>query len=264
MSLKGPVFSIVMPCYNGERYISEAIASVIGQHFTSWELIIVNDGSTDRSSDIITAFAATDDRIVFVNSGRLGSASAARNLAFTRISGRYVTFLDCDDVWFPEKLTAQFEVFSDPTVAFCCSSYRIFNVRSGFSAHQFVSGFFGVKDYLSKRVVIGCLTVAFDAQYVLAHGNKFDVGLLRAEDVLLWVQVLRLVELEGRRAFAIDVPLACYRVHFGGKSHNKIIHALAHWNIYRHRLGIGFFPAIYFYICYLLQAVGSRFHRFFN
>lgn len=104
------MISIIMPAYNSENYISEAIDSVLTQSYRDWELIIVNDGSTDRTSEIIDEYAERDPRIKVFHRKNSG-VSAARNFALQNICGGYVTFIDSDDIYHTERLKIMFEIF---------------------------------------------------------------------------------------------------------------------------------------------------------
>src|SRR5690606_10832622 len=90
--------SIVMPCYNAEKYITETVNSVINQTYKNWELIIVNDGSTDNSLNMIKEFAANDNRISFIDKSNSG-VSDSRNKGLEKAKGEYIAFLDADDTW---------------------------------------------------------------------------------------------------------------------------------------------------------------------
>lgn len=98
--------SVVMPAYNSEAFVSEAIASVIDQTYENWELIIVDDGSTDRTREIVSGFVASDGRIHYLHQSNSGPASA-RNKGIHASRGRYIAFLDSDDLWFRDKLEKQ-------------------------------------------------------------------------------------------------------------------------------------------------------------
>lgn len=104
------MISIIMPAYNSEKYISEAIESVLSQSYTDWELIIVDDGSIDRTSKIIDKYAEKDSRIKAFHRKNSG-VSAARNFALDNICGEYVTFIDSDDVYHTERLKIMHSVF---------------------------------------------------------------------------------------------------------------------------------------------------------
>ena len=105
-----PKVSIIMPVYNAEKYVSEAIESVRNQSYENWELIIVDDGSTDRSPEIIDAYSRKDPRIKFLHQKKQG-VSMARNFALCQTHGEYVTFIDSDDVYHPDRLYRMVQIF---------------------------------------------------------------------------------------------------------------------------------------------------------
>lgn len=109
-----PVVSVVMAAYNHGSYISFAIDSVISQSFTDWELIIVDDGSSDHTSDVVRPYLK-DSRIVYFRQCNKGQASA-KNIGIARSRGEYIAFLDADDVWYSNKLSQQLRLFNDPEV----------------------------------------------------------------------------------------------------------------------------------------------------
>jgi teichuronic acid biosynthesis glycosyltransferase TuaG len=104
--MNDPLVSVIMPAFNAEKYIEESINSVIGQTFLNWELIIINDGSTDSTEHIAGKYAATDARVKLVTqeNKRLG---AARNTGILNSKGNWIAFLDADDLWMPDKLKKQ-------------------------------------------------------------------------------------------------------------------------------------------------------------
>lgn len=104
-----PAVSVIIPSYNRAHMLGTAINSVLAQVFQDWELIVVDDGSTDNTEEVVHAFG--DERIRYIRQGRNSGASAARNRCLAVSRGRYVAFLDSDDEWFPEKLTRQMAVF---------------------------------------------------------------------------------------------------------------------------------------------------------
>ena len=102
-----PQVSVVMPVYNGERYLAEAIASILGQTYADFEFIIVDDGSTDGSAEIICEFVERDSRIQFIRLDRNMGHATARNNGISVASGKYVANMDCDDVCLPDRLRRQ-------------------------------------------------------------------------------------------------------------------------------------------------------------
>lgn len=105
MSIFNPLVSVIINCYNGERYLREAIDSVIAQTYTNWEIIFWDNQSTDSSAEIVGSY--TDDRIRYFYAPKHTPLGEARNLAVERSRGEYINFLDADDVWMPEKLAKQ-------------------------------------------------------------------------------------------------------------------------------------------------------------
>ena len=121
-----PKVSIIMPVYNAEKYVSEAIESVRNQSYENWELIIVDDGSTDRSPEIIDAYFRKDPRIKSLHKKNEG-VSMARNLALDQVCGEYVTFIDSDDVYHPDRLYRMVQIFEKyPNCDIVFSSYTEF------------------------------------------------------------------------------------------------------------------------------------------
>jgi glycosyltransferase involved in cell wall biosynthesis len=102
-----PEISIVMPAYNAAKYITESITSVLNQTFTGWELIVVNDGATDNTAEIVNSFLS-DSRILLINQSNKG-VSAARNAGISAAKGRFITFLDADDAYLPENLEVKYK-----------------------------------------------------------------------------------------------------------------------------------------------------------
>ena len=120
--------SIITPCYNGEKYVAHTIRSVLAQTYENWELIIVDDGSTDGSASIIRSFAQTDSRIRFIRQENAGSA-AARNAGIRAARGRFLALLDADDVWEPEFLAEQLEFMKAKNAVCVCCAYRCIDER---------------------------------------------------------------------------------------------------------------------------------------
>ena len=118
--------SIITPAYNAAAYIAETIESVIAQTYTNWEMLIVNDCSKDNTAEIIQNYAAKDKRIKLINLKQNSGAAVARNTAIQNAKGRYIAFLDSDDLWKKEKLQKQIQFMQQNGYAFIYSSYEHF------------------------------------------------------------------------------------------------------------------------------------------
>lgn len=207
--------SIITPCYNGEKYISQTIRSVLAQSYENWEMIIVDDGSTDGSADIIHSFAQTDSRIRFIRQENAGSA-AARNTAIRAAEGRYLALLDADDLWEPEFLEQQLAFMAQKNALCVCCAYRCID-EAGAEVHPPVipKEVITTRDMLVRNH-IGCLTGLYDTK---VHGKIFLDESLKSirDDYAFW---LRIVELEGK-AYGNQICLARYRVLESSTTGNK-------------------------------------------
>src|SRR5690606_8681821 len=116
--------SIITPMFNSEAYISETINSVLNQTYTNWELILIDDGSTDRTVNIIKNFMERDERIKFYELELNSGPAFARNIGINKAKGKYLTFLDADDIWFSNFIESSIEAIEKTRVHFVFSSYK--------------------------------------------------------------------------------------------------------------------------------------------
>lgn len=217
--------SIVMPAYNCEKFIAEAIASVRAQTYRHWNLIVVDDCSTDGTARVASEWAARDPRVRVLSSPANGGTAAARNLGLSNCSGRYVAFLDADDAWSADKLEKQLAFMSRRNAGISFTAYEKFGSRGA-------GGVIAVPPSVSWRDMlkgnrIGCSTVILDTR-VLPR-IRFPTGLGRQEDYALWLSLLR----DGGLAYGLNEPLVRYRVHGASKSARKLRSVTAQWIVYR-------------------------------
>ena len=118
--------SIITPAYNAAEYIVETIESVLAQTYPKWEMLIVNDCSKDNTVEIVQSYAAKDNRIKLINLKQNSGAAVARNTAIQNAKGRYIAFLDSDDIWKKEKLQKQIEFMQQNGYAFTFTAYEHF------------------------------------------------------------------------------------------------------------------------------------------
>lgn len=254
-----PRISIISPCLNGMAYLPQSIASAQAQTLTDWELLLVDDGSDDGSHEWALAMAEQDPRIVPLRTtGRTG-ASRARNFALERARGRFVAFLDCDDWWHPLKLQRQMAALGPGRAAFCCGPYHVCDAIGRPQRLQTVDAPLTARRYLHKQFVIGCLTVLVDTS--LVGQFRFPDHLHKAEDFVVWYDLLRRSEQLGMAAVSTADPLAYYRVHGGGQSHSKLQHAAAHWQIYSQELGLSLPMALRCFLAYGFNGMIDRLRR---
>lgn len=207
--------SIVMPNYNGARFLEEAIQSVISQTYPHWELLVVDDCSTDGSCKILCRFSEQDGRIRPIFCTENGGAAKARNLALAAAKGKWIAFLDSDDMWLPEKLERQLAFMKEHGYAFSYTKYRQIDEGSR-SLRRTVSG----PKVIGKRKMFcynyaGCLTVMYDAERMGVLQIDPAVGNGR-NDYALWLKAVR-----QAKCYYLDELLALYRVRTSSLSHGK-------------------------------------------
>ena len=126
---KGPLVSIIVNCFNGERFLKEALDSIVSQTYANWEVIFWDNQSSDKSAEIFNGY--DDDRFKYFYAPSHSLIYEARNYAVSKSSGEYIAFLDVDDWWVPEKLSTQVPLFGDPEVGFVCSKAWVLEESSG-------------------------------------------------------------------------------------------------------------------------------------
>ena len=156
------IVSIITPSYNSEKYLKDCIVSVLNQTFKSWEMLIVDDASSDNSRSVIESYLKKDKRIkAFFLEKNIGPAMA-RNYAINKASGRYIAFLDSDDMWLPNKLELQLDFMKLNNYSFVFSSYQVISENNSNVINEIiVPNKISYNQYL-KNTIIGCLTVMID------------------------------------------------------------------------------------------------------
>lgn len=241
--------SIIMPLYNCEAFVVDSIKSVQEQTYTNWELIIVDDRSTDESYQIAYKYAEEDERIRLFQSEKNGGAAAARNYAIKMASGSYIAFLDSDDIWFPNKLENQLNFMQKNDSALSFTSYQYID-EQGRSGKYIVPVPTSITYHdLLKRTAIACLTVVYDVSKIGKH--YFDTTLELHEDYHYWLEILKLID----HADGISKPLAFYRVRNNSLSSNKVLAAYHVWKIQKEYQGISFLKRVYYFSSYIFYAL---------
>lgn len=235
--------SVIMPAYNAEKYIKEAIQSVIGQTYEKWELIIVDDASTDGTVAIVQECAAKDNRINLICISKNGGVANARNVAIKIAKGRFLAFLDSDDLWLPEKLERQLEFMREKNYAFSFHGYRHFSEKGVCNKQVIIPDVLCYDDALCGNY-IGCLTVCLDRTKL----KPFTMPKARHEDYITWLNILKD---NGICAYGLQEDLARYRIGNGGTvSGNKVKSAWWTWLVIRGQ-GIGFWKACWCMVGYV-------------
>lgn len=209
-----PLVSIIMPAFNVERYVSESIESVISQTFQDWELIIIDDCSTDRTFEIASNFAKGDERIqALMNELNFGGAQT-RNKGIEVAKGKYIAFLDSDDLWLPNKLAEQIAFMEERSLSFSYSSYLNIDAEGKILSRVSVPPKVSFNSMVYHNY-IGCLTAIYDQSKL---GKVFFPNIKKRQDFALWLTLLKRVPY----AYGMPEPLAKYRNGTGTLSANKL------------------------------------------
>jgi len=242
-SMKSSLVSVIMPAYNAELYIGEAIASVQAQSYSDWELLVINDASTDATTAVVESFAATDSRIRAVTLNHNQGVAAARNKGLELVEGQYLAFLDSDDLWLPQKLERQLKFMQERNCAFSFHSYRHFTDKAVGEKQVWIPEVLEYKSALCGNY-IGCLTVCLDRSKV----KPFSMPSARHEDYITWLNILK----ENKIcAYGLQEDLARYRISTNGTvSSNKLKSAWWTWLVIRGQ-GVGFWRSCWCMVGYV-------------
>lgn len=217
--------SIIMPTYNCSKFISLAIESVLRQTYKNWELIIVDDCSTDDTEDVVKKYLS-DGRINYYKLEENSGAAVARNLAMKKSNGRYIAFLDSDDMWKFNKLEKQLQFMTDNAYSFTCTTYEKID-ENGNKLNKLMKPK-EKADY--NRVLLDCpvgnSTVIYD---VLKLGNIETPNIRKRNDVALWLKILK----KEKYIYGLEEVLTEYRVRKNSISSNKFNLIKYHWQLYR-------------------------------
>lgn len=232
LPLKGrlmPLVSIVTPVYNAARWLPETLATVRAQTLTDWEQILVDDGSTDGSRALIAAAAAEDPRFRLLQSEGREGPSAARNLALDAARGRFIAFLDADDLWHPEKLARSVEWMETHGYAFIYHDYRHMS-HDGALVGERISGpeVLDFRTLHTRRGTGGCLSIVIDRERLpdFHFPRRFRYT---HEDFCGWLSIIQ----QGIHGHRLPFDLGRYRLSAHSRSSNKRKAVTDTWIIYR-------------------------------
>ena len=256
MSESCPIVSIITPNFNGSRFLRQTIESVLAQSFENWEMLIVDDGSTDGSQKIIEEYTLFDKRIKFLKTDTIKFAklcngpAAPRNTAIDAARGRYIAFLDSDDIWHKEKLAKQLSFFQSNNYALTYTWYFIMSQEGkNVGAHEPYPLKQSYKDLL-KECKMGCSSTMYDTNIVgkqYIDMNEFDQG----ADYSLWLKITK----AGYDSYCLREKLSSYRLVKNSISANKIKAIKQQWRILRQVEKLNFSVAVYNFSFYAVLGI---------
>lgn len=218
--------SIIMPSYNTAKYIEESIKSVLAQTYMNWELLIVDDCSTDNTDEIVQPFLS-DKRVKYLKNEKNSGAAISRNRALREAKGKWIAFLDSDDLWMPEKLEKQIAFMKEYDYKFSYTNYEKIDEESK-NLDILVSGpRIVTKKNMYRYCWVGCLTVMYETEHI---------GLIQIKDIkknndyAMWLQVSKKVA-----CYLFPENLAKYRIRKKSISHDKLIKKLkSHYELFHY------------------------------
>lgn len=243
--MKHPLISIITPCHNNRKTIQETISSVLQQTYPHWEMLIVDDCSTDDSDSIIQTYCKQDTRIKFFKTDKpSGSPSLPRNIGLDNAHGDYICFLDADDCWFPNKLEEQLEFCEKNHYTFVYSNYEKMS-SEGIRNNRIIKtkSFSDYYDNL-KTCEIPCLTTFIKSNII----QDLRFCNIKKEDYVFWLEILKKNNI---KAYNTNQIHALYRESKNSRSANKVKMIKAQWYVVHHIEKINLIRSVYYLITFL-------------
>lgn len=237
--------SIITPCYNAEKYIAETIESVLKQTYRNWEMIIVDDCSTDKSAEIVKSYMERDPRIKYFRTERpSGSPSLPRNIGIDNASGKYIAFLDADDVWLPEKLKLEVDFSEKNNYHLVYSFYEKMDWAGVRNNRIIKTNVKSTYKSLLKSNSIPCLTSLVSIEAV--GDTRFKQ--IPQEDFCFWLDILK----KGYTAYNLQEVTSLYREAQNSRSANKLDMFKGYWNVIKNHQHINLPLCCYYMITYTI------------
>ena len=241
--MKGLV-SIIMPTYNCAPFIEAAVQSVLAQTYPSWELLIVDDCSTDNTKEILAPYLAQHPNIHYSCLAKNSGPAAARSQALKQAQGDYIAFLDSDDLWAPDKLSRQLAFMREKHIAFSATGYEpIREDGSGTGIALIPPAQTDYNKMLRLSCPVGNLTIIYDRRVV---GDMQVPPIKKRNDFALWLQVLHKTPV----CYGLPDVLAKYRLRANSVSRNKLKLLPHHWHLYRHIEKLSVLKSAWYILCW--------------
>ena len=248
------LISIIVPVYNVEKFIRETMDSVLAQTYPHWELLLVEDGSSDASASVIEGYMEEkrERRIRLIRQPFNQGAARARNRGVKEAFGRYIAYLDADDLWMPEKLERELSFMKEKDAAFAFTGYE-FADENGVGTGKIVRvpETLCFKQALSNTTIF-TTTVMFDTEKI--PKELLEMPEIKSEDTALWWKVLR----QGYTAYGLDENLVKYRRAGRSLSSNKVEAIRRIWNLYRNVAGLSVAESVWHFCFWAVRAVWRR------
>jgi len=239
--------SIVTPVYNAEKYLAQAIESVLAQTHSNWELLLTDDCSTDSSATICKTFSEQDARIKCNELEANSGSGVARNLSIELAAGEVIAFLDADDLWDSDFLEKSLQHMKKKQAGIVFSSYRRVTEDLSESLGEFIVPKWTNYHNMLKSCSISCLTGMYHVER--CKGKAYMPVIRKRQDYCLWLTLLKRIDL----AYGCRDVLATYRICSDSVSRNKIEAAKYQWYVYREVEGLALLTSCYYFVNYFIK-----------
>ena len=255
--MSSPLVTIVMPSYNARRFIQLSIQSVLNQTYSEWELLVVDDYSTDNTVEIVKALVEKDSRIEVIRlPSNSGGPATPRNIGVKQANGNYVAFLDSDDIWHPKKLELQMQILVDTNSEFCCTAMRDFVSEDAIIFLEPDSGNHVGVNFKQQQLRARIPTSSVIATKSLLQETPFNESrsYVAVEDYDCWLRILE----KTSSSIKLLSPLLFYRQVKGQISGSKKEMARKVFMVHKNFTGSGFFKALFFTVSHVLGGIYFR------
>lgn len=249
MSVKQELVSIIIPLYNKEKYIEQTIENIKKQTYSNWELIIVDDKSTDKSLDIVKKYK--NEKIIIMENKKNYGAAKSRNTGLKYATGRYICFQDADDFWNKRKLEKQVKFMKKNGCAFSYTGFSFITDDGNIIKTVNIQDKLEYKEALKNTRILTSATM-FDIEKI--DKKLLEMPDIKSEDIATWWNILK----KGYIAYGINESLVYYRKTKNSLTSNKLRSAKNRWYIYRKYENFHFFKSLYYFIYYIIYAIIKR------
>lgn len=242
---------IIMPVYNGEKYLKETIKSVKNQTYKDWKLIIIDDSSTDKSLEIIEReIKDVKNKVILIRQTKRQGIARTRNKGIEKSTNKYIAFLDADDIWNCKKLEKQINFMEENNYDFTYTSFYYKKENKNKKVGIFPKSL-NYRQALKNTFIL--------TSTVLINKEKIDIELIKmpdieSEDTATWWNILK----HNNIAYGLKENLTEYRVHKAGKSFYKTKNIKRTWNLYRKQEKINIIKSSYYFVNYIIKAMIKR------
>lgn len=239
--------SVIIPVYNTGKYVEKTLKSATNQTYQDLEIVVVDDCSEDNSREIIARYVKKHKNIIWHLQKKNVGVAVTRNKALALATGRYVAFLDSDDLWYPEKIAKQIAFMQEKQAAFCVTAFEMINEQD-----RLIKGKRAIKEKIMYQILLKNMLI--NTSSVVIDRNKtgnFQMPLFRTgEDYATWLQLLR----KGFEAYGLNEVLVQYRKRPGSLSANKLESVPRFWKIQRESEGLPPLSVMVNSVCFAFNA----------